>query len=1282
VTGLEPGLRSYFLEETVTRRCIAVAVFVFSLTLPLANLAQIATTSLRGVVRDPAGAVVPGAQIMLTNAADGQVLKATSNAAGEYAFAQLTPAHYMISVTATGFGEQRTTAELIVDQPATIDFAMTVKSVATVVNVSAAAQTLNTTDASLGGSMDNALIQALPSETRNVPDLLSLEPGVLYLPTMGASESNPGGDSRSGAVNGIRSDQGNVTIDGVDDNDQVFGYAFTGVLRETQDSVDEFRVATSNTNSDEGRSAGAQVSLITKSGTNKFHGSAYEYNRPTMTVSNNWFVKQAQLNSGEANIPPKLIRNIFGGAVGGPIVKDKLFFYGNYEGNRQAEDQVVTETTPTTSYQAGNLIYQGASGGNVTLTSAQVTQLDQGCQVCNGANGSTYMAGAGPNPNALAFFTSMPAANGTTEGDGLNTGSFTFASPNPVTLNTSIGRIDYTPNEKHRIFARGGLQKDTTGYPEQFPGQPPSQTFEDNTKGIIVGDTWSISPNMVNDVRFGYIRQGNSTRGLGTTDFVDFRFMSTPTAETRTLIQSVPVTNIVDNFSWTRGRHTFQVGGNWRLIHQNRESDANSFNGASTNPYWLGGSPPSPTTLGGNEPPVDGGFTNSYVIAYANLVGTVPSVTDQFNYKVTGATTATLLDDGAYVGRHFKSNEYEWYIEDAWHATPRLILTFGLRQSLLQTPWETSGQQVAPTIDTHTWFEERETAALQSEVYEPNLYFAPTGPYYGKPGFWAKSKNNLAPRVALAYSLNNKTSIRLGAGIYYDHYGEGVVNAFDQHGAYGISSAIGNPAGTYTSESSPRFISRTTLPFVAGTAPQTATFPYAPPQYGFAITWGLDSKMKTPYTEAFNLSIQHQFAKNWTVETDYVGNMGRHLLQSQDLTEPVDFVDPGGGGDYYAGGTALSKLVDLNGGNPAATVQPIKYWEDMFPWMANFDYAGESATQAIYSDEWAPFRSNLGATTALSDLDFYCFSGSEGVPYNCPANYQSRFWQGQFSSLYALTTIGMSYYNAAQIVVRHPTGHGLELDAALTFSKSMDYGSDAERSTEFSTSGSGGSFSDILNTWRPYLNKAVSDFDTHRLLTVDAVYQLPFGRGRQYLSNANGFENFLLAGWQLSGINRTTSGLPFSLFEPGWTTDWQIEAYGVRTAPVKMRRYFDCNGNPQFFADPGDSCDPGGGINGGVATGSPVRLPYPGEAGERNSFRGDGYFDIDTGLDKSWQIREYGALRFAWEVYNATNTVRFDPAAIGSGLTGGNLGIASPSTNDPGILVAPRRMQFSLRYDF
>ncbi len=138
------------------------------------------------------------------------------------------------------------------------------------------------------------------------------------------------------------------------------GFAFTGVLRQTQDSIEEFRVTTGDANADAGRSSGAQISMVTKSGTNKFHGAAYEYHRPTFTVANDWFNKQAQLNSGQPNIPGKLIRNIFGADVGGPSLKDKLFFFGNYEGTRQAENQQVNQTTPTATYQAGHLIYPDA----------------------------------------------------------------------------------------------------------------------------------------------------------------------------------------------------------------------------------------------------------------------------------------------------------------------------------------------------------------------------------------------------------------------------------------------------------------------------------------------------------------------------------------------------------------------------------------------------------------------------------------------------------------------------------------------------------------------------------------------------------------------------------------------------------------------------------------------------------------------------------------------------------------------------------------------------------
>jgi hypothetical protein len=790
----------------------------------------------------------------------------------------------------------------------------------------------------------------------------------------------------------------------------------------------------------------------------------------------------------------------------------------------------------------------------------------------------------------------------------------------------------------------------------------------DNSKGMTFGDTWTVSPNIVNDIRYGYIRQGFGNSGVGSGDYVDFRFMANATAETRSTITSVPVNNIVDNLSWAKGRHNIQIGANWRLIHQNHNSNSISFNSATSNPSWLGGNPPDPNAILGLDP-VDGGFSNSYLNAYANLVGTIPQVNTVSNYAVSSATSGTLLNDGAFIDRHFSTNEYEGYVQDSWRAKPNLTLTFGIRYTNLQTPWETKGQQVAPTIDTHTWFTQRETAALQGQVYEPQLAFAPTGPFYKKPGFWPKSKDNFAPRFAVAYSPSPKTSIRAGFGIYYDHYGQSLVNIFDQNGSYGLSSAITNAAGQYTTQTAHRYTDRHTLPFTNGTAPATQVFPYSPPAdpiTGFAITWGLDSKLKTPYSEAFDFSVQREVHGGFTLEAAYVGRLGRHLLQSLDLAEPVDFVDTQGGGDYFTAGAQLSAMVDQNGGDPNGNVSTIPYFEHVFPYMASVSTQScpnpnGTATAAIYCNEWAPFRSVLGATTALADIDFYC-----GLIGYCPSPHQSRFWQNQFSSLYALSTIGQSYYNAGQVTLRHPMSHGLQADVSYTYSRSIDFGSDAERSTEFSNGVAFGA-SSIINTWKPYLNRAVSDFDTTHLLTVDWVYQLPFGRGGQFANSVNNFVNAFIGGWQLSGIMRATSGLPFDFADPGWTTNWQQSSRAVVTGPVQKKRHFDAQGNPQYFEDIAT-------IASGVNTGGPIRLSYPGENGERNKFRGDGIFDIDSGLTKGWTLGDYGKLKFAWEVYNVTNTFRFD--SPGGTLTGGNLGIASTT------LSVPRRMQFSLRYDF
>ncbi len=1227
---------------------------------------QASFTSLRGTITDSSGALIPGATVAIVNKATSLTSTQIASGNGEYQFQQIVPGTYIITANGSGFSPQSKQADLLVNQPATINFKLSVQATAITVDVSSEAETLNTSDASIGNAVNNATIQALPMEGRNVTDLLSLQPGVLYLGQQTTDQQDQ--DGRSGSVAGARSDQTNVTLDGLDDNDQQNGYAFTGVLRSTLDSTEEFRVTTTSSNADAGRSSGAQVTLVTKSGTNRFHGAAYEYNRNSVGYANDWFNKQGELQSGEPNRPGKLIRNTFGGSLGGPIKKDKLFFFFNYEGQRTAENSQQTRVVPSAGFRQGNITYQYCVNPNdptcaqtatTTLTPAQIATLDAGCV----ANGVCTVPG--PNAAVLAFFQQYPLPNGATEGDGYNLLSYTFASPDPGSLNTSIFKLDYAISDKHHLFVRGNLQKDTQAGVEDYPGDPPSSFLRDNSKGIAAGETWSISSHIVNDIRYGYIRQGYSNRGTGQGDYVLFRFINDNTTDpyylTRSSVVSVPVNNVVDNLTWTKGSHTLGFGGNWRLVHNNRGSDANSYNTASTNPYWYStAGPPDPSaTLG--LPPVSSGFFNSYEIAYGNILGGIPDQTTYSNYNVAkGGATGSLFPDGTFINRHFKANEYEWYVQDSWRARPNLTITYGIRQTILQTPYEENGQQIAPTIDTDAWFKQRGSAAALGQVYEPLLAFAPSGPANHAPGLWSKQKTNFAPRLAIVYAPNEKTSIRSGFGLYFDHYGEGIVNTFDQFGSFGLNTSVETPAGQYGFDNAPRFTGVHNVPSNGSPQPNPIVYPYTYPAGAFAITWGADNKLKTPYAEAMDFSIQREVRGGLTLEVAYVGRLGRHLLQAIDLAEPVNYADPQGGGDYFTNATKLSKLVDANGGNAQASVPAIPYFEDVFPQLANYDYLGESATQAIYTDEWAPSRYTAGETAALADLDFYC-------SYTCPQG--TKFWQSQFSSLYAWDSIGMSYYNAGQITLRHPFSHGLQADFSYTFSKSIDMGSDTERASEISNNDS---FSTILNTWNPSLNRAVSDFDTRHLITFDWVYELPFGTGKKFAGSSNRLLDEAIGGWQWSGLNRWTTGLPFGVFEPGWSTNWQEESYGVVTAPVKIRLHQDQNGAPQVF-------DNVAAINNGVVAGSPIRLPYPGEAGERNNFRGDGYFDIDSGLSKTFKITESQGVKFAWEVFNVTNSARFDTNpnfSLGTSLTSGTLG------NYSRTLSKPRVMQFSLRYDF
>ncbi len=324
---------------------VVVRLIGFFLALTTFMSAQTATTSLRGAITDPKGAIIQGAIVTLQNPSTGFSRSVKSGNDGVYLFLEVPPATYQLTVTVSGFATiKQDRVTLQVNQPATLDIAMQVKGTTEVVEVSGEAPLVNTTDASQGNVFNATQLENLPSEGRDPVAILSLQPGVSYI----GSNVDQSGDSRGGSVSGARSDQTNVTLDGLDNNDQLLGNAFQGALRAPLDSLQEFRVTTTNSNADSGRSSGAQVSMVTKSGTNSFHGSFYEYNRSNIGQANDWFNEHAEVGAGLPNKPGPLVRNTFGAWVGGPIKKDRLFFFGGFEGQRTNESFKRYARSPAT----------------------------------------------------------------------------------------------------------------------------------------------------------------------------------------------------------------------------------------------------------------------------------------------------------------------------------------------------------------------------------------------------------------------------------------------------------------------------------------------------------------------------------------------------------------------------------------------------------------------------------------------------------------------------------------------------------------------------------------------------------------------------------------------------------------------------------------------------------------------------------------------------------------------------------------------------------------------
>jgi hypothetical protein len=1309
---------------TIQRNCLIL--FVLLLTAArLVDAQSAGTTSLRGTIVDASGAVVTGATVSLSSVDTGTNSAAETDKNGFYQFVDVRPATYNLSVSATGFANYRQNGVvLLVSTPASIDIKLQVASGSATVEVQASTQTINTQDATLGNTFDSQRILALPFEGRDAAGVLSLQPGVTYIANP-PTDSNV--DTRNGALNGGRSDQANITLDGVDNNQQSTGAAFQGAVRSTLDSIEEFRVTTVGDNADQGRSSGGQITLVTKSGTNSFHGSLYEQNRPTVTAANDWFNKQAELSNGLQNTPGKVIRNTFGGALGGPIIKDRLFFFGTYEAQRTAENQQVQRNVPSANLRDGVIFYPCADptqcpGGNTvqgltkvwTLPAgtygvgpAQIAQMDPNCT----GIGSCPM---GPGVNKLVanaqgtgIFQQYPTPNSSacSNADGYNISCFSFSAPNPIRLNTSIAKLDYNINHSgtQRLFVRGNYQTDKTDQPPQFPGDPPVNTIRDTSRAIAAGYVATLSNTLVNNLRFGLTRQSQDHLGIENGPMVTFRYLddlhpnvgSASPSQSYTEKFHIPVYNWVDDLSWIKGKHTLQFGTNVRRITNSRATDAANLNFANTNPNYLaaqaagnGGSfdpscqtdqasPPAFCTW--NFPAVDPNNANPYNYAIGNLVGIIAQVDAQYNRTAQNVP----IPAGALVSKNFRSWESDFYVQDIWHVTPTLTITAGLRYTLLEPVYETAGNQVSPDQSLNAFVSDRASAQQQGLTSDEVITYSPSGKVNGKKPLWPWDYKDLGPRFAFAYAPHataggglwrslfgapGKTSIRGGFGIVYDHYGTALVDTFDQNGSFGLNTIVSNPASVQTLDGAARFSGVQNIPassadgILLQPAP-TGPFPYTPPVSTVGnplqqITWGFDDKLKTPYSETADLSITRELPGGFTFEAAYVGRFGHRLLQQRDLAMPLDITDPKSGVDYFAAATAFAKLANAN--TPASQVAPAPYWEDLFP---NAASPGVSATQAMYAlfqQNWGP--STFGSSNFVNIFDSYCFPACANIKgVDTPYAYYNK----EFSALYAWSSIGNSAYNAGQFMLRSRNMHGLQFDFNWVYSKSIDEGSDAERATTF------GGLSAIINTWSPKQTRADSDFDTRNQINSNWDYELPFGHGKKFGSDWNRFTNVALGGWELSGIYRWTTGFPFSVSAGGtYNTNFQLPGNSVETGPVTQKLTY-VGGQPYAFnigtADPSTYWD------------NALRLPYPGESGQRNNFRGQGFFGIDAGISKNFHFTERQTLRFSAYAYNLTNSVRFDPATLtlNSAFTNPtSIGLYS------GTLTKPRVMEFALRYSF
>jgi hypothetical protein len=580
------------------------------------------------------------------------------------------------------------------------------------------------------------------------------------------------------------------------------------------------------------------------------------------------------------------------------------------------------------------------------------------------------------------------------------------------------------------------------------------------------------------------------------------------------------------------------------------------------------------------------------------------------------------------------------------------------------------------------WFDQRVRNMKQGipSNQSPIVTFDLAGPKNGRRGFYDWDTNNIAPRLAIAWSPSAKRGLlrrvtgdgkfvlRGGYGKVFDRVGQGLATNFDESFAFGMSTVVSSPFGApYEQDPAVRFRAPTALPPTVPAAP-LGGFPQTPPRRAGIITQSIDDTLVTPSAHMVSAVVGREFGRNFSFEGGYLGRFGRDSLVRRDLAMPLNLVDTRSGMDYFTAAQAAitaAQARGVTGRSPATAfdvLSPIPYWENLFPGAAG---SGLTATQAVTR---AFMTNGPDWITTLYDMDTACRPA-------CSIFGPYAYFADQYDALAAISSIGRSTYHAMYLTLRRRYADGLQFDVNYTLSKSEDMASEVERSSAFGNFANGGYSGFLVNSFDPQSSYGTSDFDLRHQMNANWLIGLPFGQGRRYAGSAGRVLNEVIGDWSVAGLVRWTSGFPFNIYNcrSCWTTDWNVQGNAMLVDPNRLPRTKTTrdavDGRPSPFENPTEAL-------------SFFRRALPGEVGIRNRLRGDGYFTLDTSLSKAWALGiRSQRVRFRWDVFNLTNTPKFDvgqlqgfPDLSSFGRYDGTL-----ATCDA---LAGRCMQFALRYEF